>query len=472
MPRPSRAFSARLVMLTAGVLIAPAVRAVAPPPADFEKSFAAVIVKNCLGCHNASERKGKLDLTSVEGLHKGGRTGPVVVAGKPDESRLIKRVDKGSMPPRKKGRRLSRAEVARLRAWVLAGARWPAARVLSPFELTTDRRAGYDWWSLRPLSDPAVPDVRHRDWAQNPIDAFIARQLERHGFAPAPPADKISYLRRAKYDLLGLPPTPAEIDAFVADDSPNAHEKLIDRLLASPHYGERWGRHWLDVVRFGESDGFENDRLRDHAWPYRDYVIRSFNADKPYPQFVKEQLAGDVIRPVTHDGIIGSGFLVAGPWDEIQNVAQSKLERMRTHEEEMEELLAAVGQTFLGMTVNCARCHDHKFDPIPQTDYYRLKAVFDGVEHGDRPGLTPDEQKGHDLAVAPFQERINELKASLAQLQSRVPADAVADRIAADTLVQGRFGKALDARHARAEARSKPVYHKPPVTVECWAKVD
>src|SRR5262249_6620094 len=158
-----------------------------------------------------------------------------------------------------------------------------------------------------------------------------------------------------------------EIDDFVNDSSPDAFERLIDRLLASPHYGERWGRHWLDVVRFGESDGFEHDKLRDHAWRYRDYVIGSFNADKPYPQFLKEQLAGDVLEPVTRDGITATGFLVAGPWDEIQNVGKSKLERMRTHEEQMEELIGAVAQTFLGMTVNCARCHDHKFDPIPQT---------------------------------------------------------------------------------------------------------
>jgi len=300
------------------------VRAGGSPSSEFEESFARIIVKNCLNCHNPSDRKGGLDLSQKDGLFKGGKSGPVIAAGKPDDSYLIERVREGSMPPKDKGRRLAPAEVAALAAWVKRGADWPAGRVLSSFEFTTERRAGYDWWSLQPLSRPSLQEPqRHGVRAENALDAFILEKLEQHGLSLAPPADKRTYLRRAKFDLLGLPPTPQEIDAFVADDSVNAHEKLIDRLLASPHYGERWGRHWLDVARFGESDGFENDRMREHAWHYRDYVIRSFNEDKPYPQFVKEQLAGDMLEPVTRDGLIATGFLVAGPWDEIQNVAKS-----------------------------------------------------------------------------------------------------------------------------------------------------
>ncbi len=352
---------------------------------DFDRSFAAVVTRNCLSCHNASEHKGGLDLTRRQSVLQGGDSGAALVPGKPDDSFLIERVAEGSMPPAKKGRRLSAEEVGRLRDWVRSGATWPAGRVLSPFDLTTDRRAGYDWWSLQPVARPAVPNVRARDWVRQPIDAFILKELEWRGLMPAPEADRVSYLRRLKFDLLGLPPTPTEIDAFLADRSADAYERLVDRLLASPHYGERWGRHWLDVARFGESDGFERDQARDHAWRYRDYVIRAFNKDRPYAQFIKEQLAGDVLTPVTRDGIVASGFLVAGPWDEIQNVAQSRLERMRTHEEQIEEQIGTVTQTFLGMTVNCARCHDHKFDPIPQSDYYRLKAVFDGVDFGNTP---------------------------------------------------------------------------------------
>ncbi len=461
---------------TAGILIAATLACgptrAAEPLADFEKSVAATVVKNCVACHNPSELRGGLDLTQKDGLLKGGKSGPAVVAGKPDESYLIQRVAEGSMPPKNKGRRLTAAEVDGLRAWVTAGAAWPAGRVLSPFELSTDRRAGYDWWALQPLSRPAVPDAPPGEGVRNPIDAFILAKLGERGLAPAPEADRITYLRRAKFDLLGLPPAPEEIDAFLADTSPDACEKLIDRLLASPQYGERWGRHWLDVARFGESDGFENDKLREHAWPYRDYVIRSFNDDKPYPQFIREQLAGDVLRPATRDGIAATGFLVAGPWDEIQNVGRSKLEKMRSHEEQMEELIGAVSQAFLGLTVNCARCHDHKFDPIPQSDYYRLKAVFDGVDHGNRPLLTPDDQAAHEQTVAPIRKRIQELKAAVDELRNAGPGDAHAENADARSLAEGRFGKALDARRAQPGTRSKPAYHKPPLTVECWAKVN
>jgi mono/diheme cytochrome c family protein len=444
----------------------------AEPRADFEKSFARIVVKNCLGCHNPTELKGGLDLTRKEGLLNGGKTGPAVVPGNPNDSNLIDRVTQGTMPPPKKGQPLSADEVALLSSWVKAGAKWPAGRVLSPFEFTTDRRAGYDWWSLQPLSRPAVPEVRFHAWPRNAIDGFVLRKLEERGIKPAPEADPITYLRRAKLDLLGLPPTPEEIDAFLADRSPDAYEKLIDGLLASPHYGERWGRHWLDVARFGESDGFENDKLRDHAWHYRDYVIRSFNDDKPYPQFIKEQLAGDVLQPFTRDGVIATGFLVAGPWDEVQNVGKSKPERMRTHEEQMEELIGAVAQTFLGMTVNCARCHDHKFDPIPQRDYYRLKAVLDGVDYGNHSLFTPDEQRAHDRTIAPLQARIQELKTALEAVTAKTAGDAAIGELSPAALVEGRFGKALDARRSQGAVSSKPEYYKAPLTVECWTKLD
>lgn len=450
------------------------VRAAEPAPRiDFEKSVAPLIAKNCVGCHNPTDPKGDLDLTQRAGLIKGGKTSPAIVPGQPGDSLLIERIAEGSMPPAKHGQRLAKTDVDALSGWVSAGAAWPAGRTLSAFEFTTDRRAGFDWWSLQPVSRPVVPEVQHQAWPRNAIDAFVLRSLEKRGLAPAPEADRATYLRRAKFDLLGLPPDPDEIDAFVNDQSPDAYARLIDRLLASPHYGERWGRHWLDVVRYGESDGFENDKFRDHAWPYRDFVIRSFNEDKPYPLFIKQQLAGDVLVPVTRDGVIGSGFLVAGPWDEVQNVGKSKLERMRTHEEQIEELIGAVSQTFLGMTVNCARCHDHKFDPIPQTDYYRFKAVFDGVDHGNRPLLTPDEQRAHAAVLAPIQVRIKELQSQLDVLKSSGPADAVfGEADPKSLLVAGRFGQALAPRRAQVQTPSKPAFTKPPLTVECWARLD
>jgi Protein of unknown function (DUF1549)/Protein of unknown function (DUF1553)/Planctomycete cytochrome C len=385
----------------------------------FEKQAAPVFIRNCVSCHNASDPKGMLDLTQAKSAIDGGESGPAIVRGEPEKSLLIERVTDGSMPPAGKGKRLSLPEVAALRAWIKAGADWPAERVLNPFELTTAERAGYDWWSLQPLRRPELPIVRNRDWVRTPIDTFIAQKLERENLEPAPEADRVTYIRRVTFDLIGLPPTPAEIDAFVEDPNPNAYETLIDRLLASPHYGERWGRHWLDVVRFGESDGFENDKLRSEAWPYRDYVIRSLNDDKPYRQFVREQLAGDVLPPVTHDGIAGSGFLVAGPWDEVQNVGRSPTEKLRAREEQLEELVAAVGQAFLGVTVQCSRCHDHKFDPIAQIDYYRIKAVFEGVEHGNRPLLTPEEQQAHDAQVKPIAERVDALRKEIESLKAK-----------------------------------------------------
>ena len=269
---------------------------------------------------------------------------------------------------------------------------------------------------------------------RNPIDAFVLAGLEARGLQPTPPADKATLLRRVTFDLIGLPPTPDEIDAFLKDDSPDAYEKVVDRLLASPHYGERWGRHWLDVARFSESQGFEYDRIRDNAWRYRDYVIQAFNDDKPYPQFVKEQIAGDVLPPGAdapgspQTAIVATGFLTAGPWDEAGNGSVSTLLKARIREEELEDMLSTVGQTFMGLTVNCARCHDHKFDPIKQTDYYRLKAVFEGVRYGNRPLLTPEESRRRDEEIARTNKRIDEIAGRLAVLEQAGRDKALHDR--------------------------------------------
>ncbi|HEX5271374.1 MAG TPA: DUF1549 domain-containing protein, partial [Gemmataceae bacterium] len=266
----------------------------------------------------------------------------------------------------------------------------PVARADEP------RRAGPDWWSLQPVKRPPPPTVTDRAWPRNPIDAFVLAALGQQRLRPAPPADRVTLVRRATLDLTGLPPTPAEIDAFVNDPSPGAYERLIERLLASPRYGERWGRHWLDVVRFGESQGFERDKPRDHAWRYRDYVIAAFNADKPYDRFVKEQIAGDVLTSATPEGVVATGFLVCGPWDEVGHEQQGAVSRRRVREEELEDMISAVGQTFLGLTLNCARCHNHKFDPIPTRDYYRVKAALEGVRPGDRPVPAPEEAKARN----------------------------------------------------------------------------
>ena len=273
------------------------------------------------------------------------------------------------------------------------------------------KRAGPDWWSLQPLRAPATDDS---------IDRFIRTGLDARVLKPAAAADARTLIRRATFDLTGLPPTPAEIDAFLVEsrtDAEKAYRELIDRLLASPRYGERWGRHWLDAVRFGESHGFERDQPRDHAWHYRDYVIKAFNDDKPYADFIREQIAGDVLPTPSREGVIATGFLVAGPWDQVGQTAASPSVRSRAREDELEEILGTVGQTFLGLTVNCARCHDHKFDPLTAVDYYRMKAIFEGVAHGDRPLPLPADLLATSVELKAYQARVDQLLARIAEME-------------------------------------------------------
>ena len=253
---------------------------------------------------------------------------------------------------------------------------------------------------LSTAQSPAIPTAPDPAWARNPIDHFVAASLSLHGLTPSPEADRKTLIRRLTFGLHGLPPTPEEIDAFVQDPAPDAYERLVDRLLAEPAYGERWGRHWLDLARYTESQGFEYDHMRENAWHYRDYVIASFNQDKPYDRFIKEQIAGDVLPPVTTPGLTATSFLVCGPWDQAGNGQANMTQRLITREEELEDMISVVAQTFLGLTVNCARCHSHKFDPIPQADYYRMKAVFEGVRHGERSILPPEELRAREEAIA------------------------------------------------------------------------
>jgi hypothetical protein len=265
-------------------------------------------------------------------------------------------------------------------------------------------------WSLRKLEPPAVPSGATKSAA---VDAFINARLKEQGLGMSPTADRPTLIRRLMFDLIGLPPSPQEIDQFVNDKSPRAYEDLVEQLLASPHYGERWARHWLDVARYTESQGFEYDRLRNNAWQYRDYVIKSFNDDKPYNRFMMEQIAGDVMEPVTTDGLVAVSLLVCGPWDQAGNSQANLTQKAITREEELEDLVGVVGQSFLGLTINCARCHAHKFDPIPHEEYYRVKAVFEGVRHGERTIATPAEVRAHD-------DKIAQLRKSIAAAQGEV----------------------------------------------------
>jgi len=395
------------ILLAAGLL---ALAGNERPVQDFDRTVAPVLASRCLDCHAGPKAKGGLDLSRAQGVRTGGDSGPALVSGKPDDSLLWQRIRDGEMPPKKP---LADSEKKLLRDWIASGAGW-GSDPIDRFRVTTASRAGYDWWALQPVARPALPAARQRDWVRNPIDAFVLRHMEARGLAPSAEADRRTLIRRLSFDLLGLPPAPAEIDAFVYDPDPLAYEKVVERLLASPHHGERWARHWLDVIRYGESDGFERDLPRLNAWPYRGWVVESLNADLPYDEFVRRQLAGDVVRPDDPETLRATGFLVAGPHDIVVPASERMKATMR--QDEMEDLLGTVGQTFLGLTVNCARCHDHKFDPIAQKDYYRLAAVFAGVGQGERPLIArADLQENQRL-----QARADELVRHLAALEDPI----------------------------------------------------
>jgi Protein of unknown function (DUF1549)/Planctomycete cytochrome C/Concanavalin A-like lectin/glucanases superfamily len=371
------------------------------------------ILQRCVRCHGGGRTSAGLNLTTRARALQGGDSGPALVPGKADRSLLFDKVSSKKMPPKKP---LTPQEISLVRKWIDDGASWEG-KIEGTAVASEPRRAGPDWWSLQPVRRPSPPRVKAKQWARNPIDAFVLVALEARGLAPAPEADRQTLIRRATFDLTGLPPMPDEVVAFVKDQRPGPYERLVDRLLASPAYGERWGRHWLDVARFGESQGFERDKIRDHAWHYRDYVIRAFNADRPYPQFIREQIAGDVLEAATPQTVMATGFLVAGPWDEVGANQQGALMRARVREEELEDMISATAQTFLGMTVNCARCHDHKFDPILQRDYYRLKAALEGVRHGDRPTLTPAQSKERETLLRRARDKVGRLEHEIAAIE-------------------------------------------------------
>ncbi|MBS1872786.1 MAG: DUF1549 domain-containing protein [Acidobacteria bacterium] len=335
---------------------------------SFTKSVRPVLAERCAPCHNDRNTSGKVSLASVAAMTKAG----ALVAGKPDESLLVKVIsgDRPRMP--KFGDPLKAEQVDAIRRWIADGA-------------PDDSTAGGPevWWSLAPLKRPPVP----ANGAANPVDAFLREKLAAAGLTPSPEADRRTLARRVYYDLVGLPPTGEEMDAFLADRAPDAYEKLVDRLLASPRYGERWARHWFDVIHYGESHGYDKDKPRRNAWPYRDWVIQSLNADMPWVRFVKEQVAGDVLYPDDPRAYVATGFLAAGPWDLVghQELREGSSDKDNTRLLDRDDVVATVVSTFDSMTAHCARCHDHKFDPIPQQDYYNLQAVFAGVDRVDRP---------------------------------------------------------------------------------------
>jgi hypothetical protein len=398
-----------------------------------EDLFAQVVrpylVERCYECHAANGvHEEDLAVDSAAGLLAGGASGPAVVPGDPAASMVIAALEHadGLLMP-KGGPKPAPRIVAAFRRWIELGAPDPRSAPLTAAELAAEtswervvaRRR--QWWSLQPIRSPTVPprdSVDGNEHAGNEIDAFIGRRLAEAGLAFSPPADRRTLIRRLSFDLTGLPPDSAEVEAFVADESPHAYEQLVDRLLASPRYGERWGRHWLDVVRYTESQGFEYDHPRDRAWHYRDWVIRSFNDDLPYDRFMKAQIAGDAVEPVTSDGIVAASLLTCGAWDQAGNNQANATQRAATREEEMEDMLSVVGQTFLGLSLNCARCHAHKFDPISQEEYYRVRAVFDGVKHGERTIATPAEVEAHEARMAGLRRELAEVRSTIERIEA------------------------------------------------------
>jgi len=340
----------------------------------FEKRVRPVLIEHCYDCHSADERSGGLKVDSRHAILKGGDTGPSIVAGEPDKSLLIEAIQYENrdlqMPPEQK---MPTNQIADLVEWVRRGA--PDPRTATPDDnheplAGMSIEDGRKFWSFQPVSNPELPAVDQSDWIQTPVDHFVLSGLEQKNLAPAPRADRETLLRRVTYDLTGLPPTIEEIDAFLADESANAFEKVVDRLLSSPQYGVHWGRHWLDVARYADSNGLDENLAYGHSWRYRDYVIDSFNNDKPYDRFVIEQLAGDLLPDATVETRTATGFLSLGA------KVLAEPDRNKLDMDIIDEQIDTTGKAFWGLTLGCVRCHDHKFDPVKQTDYYALAAIF------------------------------------------------------------------------------------------------
>ncbi len=395
----------------------------------YEKDVLPILKENCFKCHADKKARGGLKLDSRAAILKGGDLGPAVLFDKLDDSPLLKAIhykDGLEMPPSGK---LPAAQLDTLVKWVKMGLpTTPAKEQISKsdehgkLEIT---EADRNWWAYLPPRQPTVPTVKNPAWLSTPIDAFVLSRLEEKGLTPNPQADRVTLVRRLYYDLLGLPPTPDQVDAFVQDKRPDAYERLVDTLLASPAYGEKWGRHWLDLVRFAETNGYERDGPKPYAWRFRDYVIRSLNADKPYDQFIREQLAGDELPGEDADRIIATGYYRLGLWDD--EPVDPKLARA----DEIDDWVTTTGQVFLAMTMNCARCHDHKKDPIPQSDYYRLVAFFEDVKHfsnsrdprsmANLTDITPPEQRKLYEEEAKRREiRKAELAAAMRKIEDEV----------------------------------------------------
>jgi cytochrome c553 len=373
---------------------------------DFDNEIRPLLQKHCIECHGEKKQKGELRLDAKPYVLKGGHDGPALVAGDVAKSPLFQRMistdDDERMPP--KGEQLSAEQIAAVKVWIESGAVWP--------ENAADQAAAVDkrlqHWSVQPVK---------ADFGKTAsIDGFIKASLRAKGLSMFPKADRRTLIRRLSFDLTGLPPSPERVEQFIRDTDPQAYQKLVDELLKSPRYGERWARHWLDIVHYADTHGFERDQLRPNAWRYRDYVIESLNADKPYHEFLREQIAGDVIRPDDQKAVIATGFLAAGPWDFVGQVeTKSDMLRRAARAGDLDDMVTQVITSTMGMTINCARCHDHKLDPITQQEYYSLWSVFAGVKRGERE-VSAVESKRLAAEKDRLEKRLTQTRAQIAKL--------------------------------------------------------
>jgi hypothetical protein len=414
----------------------------------FEKNVRPLLIQHCYECHSGPESKGGLKLDSQSSLRHGGDSGAVVQTGQPDSSLLVKAVRYKDldlqMPPKN---RLPESQIEILERWVEQGAVFPESSLNQDPMEGTDKQAepgnssngnsstdgspkpngmsiedGRKFWSMLPLSDPKIPQVQNPKWVNHPIDSFVLHKLEANGLQPMPRADQVSLIRRATYDLIGLPPTSDEIDAFVSDSMPGAFERVVDRLLESPDYGVRWGRHWLDVARYADSNGLDENMAFGNAWRYRDYVVHAFNTDKPFDQFLTEQIAGDLLPYANNETRTATGFLVLG----AKVLAEPDKDKLLM--DTIDEQIDTVGKAFTGMTLGCARCHDHKFDPIKQADYYRLAAIFKSTRtfNGKNTGALKHWNE-FILADAAEEAKIKEIDAEIAKRHAAAAAFKAAE---------------------------------------------
>jgi mono/diheme cytochrome c family protein len=400
----------------------------------------AILQARCVVCHGNDKESG-LDLRTREGLLKGGSRGPAIKPGDADESLLYRFVAGEEKPRMPMGEELSEYQIGLLKNWIDKGAVWEdywtwgeKDKIYASLKPITDEQRNY--WAFRKPSRPQIPKVKNRSWVRTPIDAFVLAKLEEKGLQPSPHADRRTLIRRVTFDLTGLPPSPEEIAAFVADKSPDAYRNVVSRLLASPRYGERWAQHWLDVVRFGETNGFELDAEREQSWRYRDYVVKSLNDDKPYNRFITEQIAGDELDPNSFEMRVATGFLRAGP----QHVVAGNQDLAVNRQEWLTEVMFGVGNGMMGLTVGCARCHDHKFDPIPQADFYRLQSFFAASDNYDFKRPTKEREQAYAAAVKSHQEKLKPILDQIAAIEKPYREKLIAEKRAK---LESRFANAL-----------------------------